>query len=352
MNRKIFGIFVIFTLIIALLITAGEARASANGSPLVSLSADQAKYSAAQDVLITATISNPTGHSLRILKWFTPADGLEEPILKVSVNGRSVSYTGAVYKRPAPTGSDYITLKSGESVTFTIPLGEYYDLSATGRYEIAYAAASPALFNEKGKAVETLSSSKLVLEIKGRSPKVKPTPPPPPPDGGSSFTSCSVTQQAILNNAREGAIQYASGADAYLQRINSGTERYVEWFGVFDSSRYNIVADHFVAIDDAWVNAGVNFDCKCKQPYYAYVYPDKPYYIYLCKVFWQAPLTGTDSQAGTLIHEMSHFNVVAQTDDYVYGQTGAINLAITNPAQAIMNADNHEYFAENNPALP
>jgi peptidyl-Lys metalloendopeptidase len=63
-------------------------------------------------------------------------------------------------------------------------------------------------------------------------------------------------------------------------------------------------------------------------------------------------MTGTDSKAGTLIHEMSHFNVVASTDDYVYGQTGAMNLALTNPDQAVDNADNHEYFAENNPFNP
>ena len=37
------------------------------------------------------------------------------------------------------------------------------------------------------------------------------------------------------------------------------------------------------------------------------------------------------------------------TDDYVYGQTGAKNLAISNPAQAVMNADSHEYFVENTP---
>ena len=93
----------------------------------------------------------------------------------------------------------------------------------------------------------------------------------------------------------------------------------------------------------------MTFDCGCKQRYYAYVYPNQPYNIYVCSVFWQAPMTGTDSKAGTLIHEMSHFTVVAGTDDYVYGQSGAKNLAITNPDNAIMNADNHEYFAENNP---
>jgi peptidyl-Lys metalloendopeptidase len=110
--------------------------------------------------------------------------------------------------------------------------------------------------------------------------------------------------------------------------------------------------NHFNQIADAMTNAGVNFDCKCNGNYYAYVYPNEPYNIYLCKVFWQAPLAGTDSKAGTLIHEMSHFTVVAGTDDVVYGQTAARNLAGTDPAAAITNADSHEYFAENTPPLP
>jgi hypothetical protein len=66
---------------------------------------------------------------------------------------------------------------------------------------------------------------------------------------------------------------------------------------------------------------------------------------------WSAPRTGTDSRAGTLIHEVSHFNVVAGTDDIVYGQAGAKSLAASDPNGAINNADNHEYFAENTPSL-
>ena len=63
-------------------------------------------------------------------------------------------------------------------------------------------------------------------------------------------------------------------------------------------------------------------------------------------MFWNAPNTGRDSKAGTLVHETSHFNVVAGTNDYVYGATGAHNLAVSDPSRAINNADNHEYFAE------
>lgn len=85
---------------------------------------------------------------------------------------------------------------------------------------------------------------------------------------------------------------------------------------------------------------------SCKKRYYAYVYPNQPYKVYLCNIFWLAPPVNRDSQAGTLVHEVSHFDVVAATDDFVYGENLAKNLALTNPDQAINNADNHEYFAE------
>ena len=96
----------------------------------------------------------------------------------------------------------------------------------------------------------------------------------------------------------------------------------------------------------------LTLDCGCKKSYYAYVYANKPYVIYVCKAFWAAPLTGTDSKGGTLIHEMSHFSVVASTDDWAYGQAAAKSLAISDPAKALDNADSHEYFAENTPTLP
>lgn len=348
--------FIIFGALLAvLLLIVGSVGAAPKDGPVVSLSASQSEFSASQDVLITATISNPTRHSVRILKWFTPENGVEEPVFNVKVNGESVSYTGAYYKRPAATGKDYLTLKSGETFTYTVNLGDYYDLTTSGQYVIYYDASSYNLYNEIGNGVnqpESLSSEPISLKVDGRAGKGKPTPPPPPPPGGNSFKSCTATQQTILITARGQAKTYASDSENYLYGINSGTDRYLEWFGAYLPSRYSTVTTHFKAISNAWDNAGVTFDCGCKKPYYAYVYPNQPYNIYLCRVFWTAPLAGTDSQGGTLIHEMSHFDVVASTDDYVYGQAGARDLADTNPDHAIMNADNHEYFAENNPPLP
>ncbi len=107
---------------------------------------------------------------------------------------------------------------------------------------------------------------------------------------------------------------------------------------------------HYVALEDAFATKPLVVDCSCNQNYYAYVYPTQPYKIYVCNAFWSAPPTGTDSKAGTLVHETSHFNVVASTDDWAYGQSACKKLAAKKPAKAIDNADSHEYFAENTPA--
>lgn len=344
----------VFTLLTALLFTTVVNAAPKDG-PAVSLSVAQGQFSSDQDVLVTVSVSNPTRHTVRVLRWFTPADGVEEPLFAVTRNGEPVPYIGAHYKRPAVTGNDYISLKAGQSISSTVNLADYYDLSQTGQYDVFYAVASFNLFDEKGNAFkfrDSLTSEKISISVEGRAAKGKPTPPPTPPPGGTAFNSCTADRISLLNAARTNASTYASNAKSYLNSHNSGTPRYMEWFGAFTTTRYNTVTSHFTAISDAMNNAGITFDCGCKQNYYAYVYSNQPYTIYLCKVFWTAPATGTDSKAGTLIHEMSHFDVVAGTDDVVYGQTAARNLASSDPNLAITNADSHEYFAENSPALP
>ena len=345
----------VFVLLVALFLTSAVGAAPKDG-PTASLSVAQSEFSSAQDVLVTVTISNPHRHTVRVLKWFTAADGVEESLFAVTRNSEPVAYTGAHYKRPPVTGRDYISLKAGESITHTVNLADYYDLSQSGQYEVFYAVASFQLFDQKAngfKYRDSLISEKISISVEGRAPKGKPTPPPTPGPGGTTFNACTADQQPLLMQARMDATAYATESKNYLANLNtSTTQRYPEWFGAFSIGRYNTVVSHFNAISNAFNTAGITFDCKCKQPYYAYVYPNEPYTIYLCKVFWQAPPTGTDSKAGTLIHEMSHFDVVAGTDDVIYGQAGARDLADSDPDLAITNADSHEYFAENTPPLP
>ncbi|KAF9011063.1 lysine-specific metallo-endopeptidase-domain-containing protein [Cyathus striatus] len=69
------------------------------------------------------------------------------------------------------------------------------------------------------------------------------------------------------------------------------------------------------------------------------------------RLLLHASTAGIDSKAGTIIYQSSHFTANGGTDDFAYGQTAAKALTVSNPAHAILNADNHEYFSENNPSL-
>lgn len=347
----------VFALALVLLVSAFAGAGGADAAPAgltVRISADKATIGAGESALVTVTVSNNSKRAAKVLKWFTPYEDVEEPLFSVMRDGQAVAYTGALYKRPAPTAADYASLKPGQSFTRTVDLGAYYDLSESGNYSIQYNVASWNLHSEKGNlfnGAASLSSNKLELAIQGRASTAVREIAPAAVTGSTTFTKCTTTQQTNLNAARSQASTYSTNSLAYLTAGTQGL-RYTTWFGVFDATRYNTVKTHFTAISNAMDTAPVTFNCGCKKKYYAYVYPNQPYTIYLCSVFWTAPLTGTDSKAGTLIHEISHFYVVASTNDWVYGQAGAKNLAITDPAKAITNADNHEYFAENTPSQP
>lgn len=300
------------------------------------------------DVTVTVTVTNTTRHPVNLLRWQLPSEELEGALFHIERDGETVPYTGPLIKRPAPGPADQVVLDPGQSLSYQVELTSAYDLSPNGRYTIEYLSRGA-----HGAKSITLRSEKLYLWLEGRSAKGKRPPPPPPPDGNISYTgNCSASQQTTLKTAVEKAKDYSGSSTSYLGGMTSSRARYAEWFGEYTTDRRITAHDHFVKLTDAFSTKPLTLDCKCKKPYYAYVYPAEPYKIYLCRVFWSAPAIGTDSQAGTLIHEMSHFTVVAGTDDWAYGQAAARALADEDPDKALNNADSHEYFAENTPPLP
>jgi peptidyl-Lys metalloendopeptidase len=341
--------------LLALVLTLGFSAVTAlaaRGSAEVTVTPAQNAFASEDSVLVNVAISNPNKNTIRILRWFTPIDGVKEDLFAVTVNGKAVEYTGADYKRPAPTDKDYITLKSGETLETTIDLAGFYDFSESGYYEISYKAEGLNIFAKETSLLEgedSLASKGVQVWVSGRESKAPSAPTVDNVAGSNGFTGCTSTRQTQLSTARNNAYTYSTGALSYL---NAGTvgPRYTTWFGAYLSSRYSTVRNHFSAISSAMDTASVTFNCTCTDSAYAYVYSNQPYTIYLCNAFWSAPATGTDSKAGTLIHEMSHFSVVAGTSDYAYGQTAAKRLATSNPKKAINNADSHEYFAENTPS--
>lgn len=332
------------------------------------LEMSQPDYKSSDNIVVKVTLTNEEYVPVKLLKWYTPADGVEEALFKVTANGENRQYLGAHYKRQAPTKNDYIKLKAGESISYDVELSSLYDMSSTAEYEISYDVSYLQLFEPNpGQAkklasldIEGINSQPISFYLEGRAFKqdanVKLSTNnvmlAGEENNGVTFTGrCSNPQQTDILAGLDAAKAMSADAKQHLNDNNSNSLRYSTWFGEYNSTRWNTVNNHFINVDTALNTEPLTIDCSCTKKYFAYVYPTQPYKIYMCDAFWSAPTKGTDSKGGTIIHEMSHFNIVAGTDDIAYGQSAAKSLAIKDPIQAIKNADSHEYFAENTPNL-
>jgi len=354
-------------LVAGALVSAGSARAAAAGTAAgevtVRVTPERQSLAKSDNVVVNVTVTNTSAVTQYLLKWQTPLGAIEAPLFEVTRDGLPVRYLGVQVKRAAPTAADYIALKPGASLGRRIELSALYDMGVTGAYSVRWRAGATQLFNRPGvmrlkgggamqeRATALPDPAAASVWIDGRLARGALDDAGAVPAGaGLSFSRCSNAQQETIVGAVQAAQAMAHDADLYLQAKTLGA-RYTGWFGALDDTRSGTVTRHFQAIKEAFASKPVTVDCGCKESYYAYVYPNQPYKIYVCKAFWSAPLTGTDSKGGTLVHEMSHFTVVAGTDDLAYGQSAAGQLAATDPAKAINNADSHEYFGENTPHL-
>jgi peptidyl-Lys metalloendopeptidase len=348
-------------------IAAVSAQPAAKSNPLrVSMVAAQASSGGFLGA-VEVTITNTSNHTVRVPKWELPSDFMESKLFQVSRNGEPVQYEGQMVKRPLPSAADFAMLRAGETLRTTVDLSGAYDMSKSGEYIVTLSSPLQHASLSNGEMLKHANGLPMVIQsvplrlwvdgsdqIDAKAGDNQTMRKPPSGGGtvvnGVSYVGCSTTQINGAGQAVVEARKYSENGKGYLAGNTVGA-RYTTWFGAYTSARWGTASQHFVAIDSAMdQSAGqVKINCGCNQSYYAYVYPTRPYEIFVCRAFWNAPLTGTDSKAGTLIHEMSHFNAVAGTDDHVYGQSGAKSLAISDPAAALDNADNHEYFAENNP---
>jgi|CXWL01.1.fsa_nt_gi peptidyl-Lys metalloendopeptidase len=333
-----------------LLATAGAA--SAQEGLKVRLGAAKSFIAANEDVAVRFELKNESGRDLEVVYWQTALRGVYNDLFDVRRDGEPVEYIGRDYKWATPQAQDFVLVRAGETLGADVDLASYYDLSQSGEYTVRFRASlAGALRGERDFAQPALRSNRVTLGVE-RDPELEAALAPIESDALAyltpGFVSCSSSRQTTLRSALGAAETMALKGRNYL---NAGTvdSGYTQWFGTYTSSRYTTVKSHFASIYTVTNARTVTFYCDCTDSAYAYVFKTQPYKIHLCNAFWSAPLTGTDSKGGTLVHEISHFNAVASTDDWAYGQTACRSLATSNPSRATDNADSHEYFAEGRP---
>ena len=342
----------LFAFLLALA-TAGSASAAGLRA---TVEVDRAWLAADDDVVARVAITNDSARTMVLPRWQVPGARLDANLFEVTRDGKPVDYLGILVKRPAPTPADFVAIAPGKSISGRTELSRHYDMASGGEYVVAYrlALAGGNRLAELAATTEEAVSEAVAIwrDAQQLAPidweRINAISAPQ----GLSTTGCSSSQITTISTAAGNATTYSTQSKNYLLGKTYSTvgPRYTTWFGAINSTRFNTATSHFTSIENAFQTKPVVVDCGCTDNYYAYVYPTQPYKIYVCNAFWSAPPTGTDSKAGTLVHEMSHFNVVAATDDWAYGQTACKSLALKKPARAIDNADSHEYFAENTPS--
>ncbi len=349
-------------LILALIVTFSvSSMAFANSSLLSStLEVLAVNESDAISVRLKFTLKNESESPIEVLKWGTPLeDEFTNDSFDVRHNGQPVSYVGMLVKRGTPRPADFIRIGAHQEVSAIVALERGYEIYQEGGYTVQYRAnaITANVLDTQGERSQTES----LVETPSLSPSnqveftlIQGMDEPVTLSRPLAAHACSDAQMNTINAALKEARSIASGARQALRNAPASqrpqAQRYREWFGAYTESRYLTIISHFDRIFDGLTNQQIYASCDDRN-LYAYVYPDEPYTIYFGNQFWSAPLNGTDSKAGTFVHEMSHFYVVAGTKDHVYGQSAARNLADIDPDRAINNADSHEYFAENNPPL-
>jgi peptidyl-Lys metalloendopeptidase len=346
---------------------------------IVNLDFDKVNYNANDQQNLKFTLTNDSVEMIHVLKWNTPFEGMNNDIFLVEREGKYAVYMGRLVKRGSPKPEDYMTIEPKNSSSTEFDLSKFYDAYEPGEYNVEYRShlldagieeprilaqnfltkSKPLIeLNQPNIAKFTLLERRQQRQIGGVAMEFLSKHEASLEKAAPTFNNCDLNRQGILNNALTEAEKIANESRLALRDLpenrRATASRYQEWFGNYDKQHYDKVINDFEKIWDALANKTITFNCSftgCDPNWYAYVQATNPYEIFLCNLFWSARLKGTDSQAGTLIHEISHFNVVAGTSDIVYGQANCRQLAISKPSDVINNADSHEYFAENHPWL-
>ncbi len=312
--------------------------------------ATQTKYSSSDSLTVKVSYTNTLNVPVRLLKWNTALENMvSHDFLLVTLEGNPAPYIGKHVKRLPPSSKDYLTLSPNQTVSSVVDLEGAYAIYQRGEYKIRYRPDHNGALKFSISAAATLN-----LREDRRVKLLRQTP--------IINASCNATQRAQINQALAIAERIAITASQDLNNApvsaRPTARRYIEWFGAYSPGRYASVSTGMNRIANALRNQRIGFDCTCDDPrrenLFAFVFTNDPFNMNVCPVFFRVGPSGTDSRSGTIVHEISHFNIVAATDDFssALNQAGSRALARSNPNNAILNANAYEYFAENTPVLP
>ncbi|MFG2138242.1 hemopexin repeat-containing protein [Streptomyces sp. NPDC048650] len=332
-------------------------------------------YRRGEPVSLTFEIENMSDTDYRILVWNTPLEGEVFNFLEVRCGDHVLPYDGRLVRRGDPSPDSYRTIAAGDTLVEELDISESYALDEPGHYDVTllvkFVDAIPDVgmslaartreehrgftlgpvtagfeLLPEGSARPTTGEQARREESKDGPRRLRIDPHEVQqdfevrdftlPPGFAEVFAADANARAWLDSAKAELASWSGRADNTL---------YTEWFGADSTSRFQTVRDRFSATR-SWMDRHITYDLTpsdCTADTVAYTHPGSDT-VSICPLFFSSPATGPDSQFGTLAHEWTH--AAANTDDIVYGEDGARELAIANPNAALNNADNYSYFVE------
>lgn len=320
----------------------------------------------ADDQTVVSTLHNNSDSDIAVLTWRSPfGDSLDADVFSIRDTevlpglDYELPYNSLLFKRADPLPAHFVIVAAGQSVSARTRLASYYAVDIESNYRVQYRSDIRYLPADEVVAKSGPISAKLLsAPVESNTVELNlQVLPATRAAVAPGFAECSASEQSLLQSALLSAENIARNSVIALGSLNvaqrASSPRYLEWFGQYSETRFNIVRTGYDNLLSSLENTQIDFVCGCtREQTFAFINRTRPFEINLCPVFWSTTENGRDSRAGTIVHELSHFNEVIGTFDFQYGQTDSRQLAIDNPDQAVFNADNYEYFAENTPAIP
>ncbi|KAI1385582.1 Deuterolysin metalloprotease family-domain-containing protein [Hypoxylon trugodes] len=304
---------------------------------------------------VKASITNTGAIDVKVFKTGTFLDE-NTPTEKVEIfqAGNKLQFDGIRLRIMTSGLSEeaFRIIAAGETVEATFDVGQVYDLSAGGKYDVvSKGALSYAEVNTTDLAgVYSIAGSSVTAEVDGVAAR----------DVRRRFHAkridvqqdCTGSKLSSTNTAVNNCRSLASAASTAAS--SGSSTRFTEFFKTTSSSTRSTVASVFtkVASECGSTSSGVS-DLYCTDVYsscssnvLAYTLPSASFMVN-CNLYYTAlpALTSTcyaQDQATTTLHETTHLTQIAGTEDLGYGYDAATRLT-TN--QALNNADTYAIFA-------
>ncbi|KAI1758880.1 Deuterolysin metalloprotease family-domain-containing protein [Hypoxylon sp. FL1150] len=305
---------------------------------------------------VKASITNTGATDLKVFKTGTFLDE-NSATQKVAVyqGGNKLDFDG-IRLRVMTTGLDeeaFQIIPAGETVEATFDVGQVYDLSAGGKYDVvslgamSYAEANTTeiagAYSVAGSTTAAEVDGAVAKEVRRRFHAKR-------IDVQSDCTGTKLTStNTAISNCRSLASAAATAASS------GAAAKVTEYFKSSTTATRNTVATVFqrVASECGSTSSGVS-DLYCSDVYgacssgvLAYTLPSGSFMVN-CNLYYTAlsALTRTchgQDQATTTLHESTHLTQIAGTDDYgTYGYAGVRSLSAS---QNLNHADTYALFA-------